>query len=104
MGCGSFVVRIRKVLIFSFLRFSKFLSLVSIFRARLSVKLSARVRGNVVRVWFQHFKPSSPIVRELVLSLTRLSFPLVRFRQPPHKLSMEDKMAAGAFEHPRNYG
>ena len=26
------------------------------------------------------FKPSSPIVRELVLSLTRLSFPLVRFR------------------------
>ena len=25
------------------------------------------------------FKPSSPIVRELVLSLTRLSFPLVRF-------------------------
>ena len=40
------------------------------------------------------FKPSSP---ELVLSLTRLSFPLVRF-------SMEDKMAAGAFEHARNYG
>ena len=26
------------------------------------------------------FKPSPPIVRELVLSLTRLSFPLVRFR------------------------
>ena len=26
------------------------------------------------------FEPSSPIVRELVLSLTRLSFPLVRFR------------------------
>ena len=26
------------------------------------------------------FDPSSPIVRELVLSLTRLSFPLVRFR------------------------
>ena len=29
------------------------------------------------------FKPSSPIVRELVLSLTRLSFPLVRFRHNP---------------------
>ena len=26
------------------------------------------------------FDPSSPIVRELVLSFTRLSFPLVRFR------------------------
>ena len=26
------------------------------------------------------FDPSSPIVRELVLSLTRFSFPLVRFR------------------------
>ena len=26
------------------------------------------------------FEPSSPIVRELVLSLIRLSFPLVRFR------------------------
>ena len=26
------------------------------------------------------FEPSSPIVRELVLSLTQLSFPLVRFR------------------------
>ena len=26
------------------------------------------------------FEPSSPIVRELVLNLTRLSFPLVRFR------------------------
>ena len=26
------------------------------------------------------FDSSSPIVRELVLSLTRLSFPLVRFR------------------------
>ena len=29
------------------------------------------------------FEPSSPIVRELVLSLTRLSFPLVRFRHNP---------------------
>ena len=29
------------------------------------------------------FDPSSPIVRELVLSLTRLSFPLVRFRHNP---------------------
>ena len=26
------------------------------------------------------FEPSSPIVRELVLSLTRLFFPLVQFR------------------------
>ena len=29
------------------------------------------------------FEPSSPIVRELVLSLTLLSFPLVRFRHNP---------------------
>ena len=31
------------------------------------------------------FDPSSPIVRELVLSLTRLSFPLVRFRHNPER-------------------
>ena len=35
------------------------------------------------------FEPSSPIVLELVLSLTRLSFPLVRFRHNPvHVISM----------------
>ena len=31
------------------------------------------------------FDPSSPIVRELILSLARLSFPLVQFRHNHHK-------------------
>ena len=56
----------------SFFLFSKFLSSVSLFRVRVRVVIRIRVRFK--------FKPSSPIVRELVLSLTRLSFPLVRFR------------------------
>ena len=59
---------------FSFF-FSKFLSLVSHFRVRLSVRIGFRVR---VRVKVRSFEPSSPIVRELVLSLTQLSFPLVQ--------------------------
>ena len=33
------------------------------------------------------FDPSSPIVHELVLRLTRLSFPLVRFRHNPQFLA-----------------
>ena len=64
---------------FSFF-FSKFLSLVSHFRVRLSVRIGFRVR---VRVKVRSFEPSSPIVRELVLSLTQLSFPLVRFKHNP---------------------
>ena len=66
VGFESFVVRVRKVLFFSL--FSKFLSLISFFRV--GVKIRIRFR----------FEPSSPIARELILSLTRLSFPLVRFR------------------------
>ena len=54
------------------------------------------------------FEPSSPTVRELVLSLTWLSFPLVRFRHNHYSkhnaFSMEDKMVPGAFERARNYG
>ena len=57
---------------FSFF-FPKFLSLVSFFRVRLGV----RVRLGL------GFELSSPIVCELVLSLTRLSFPLARFRHNP---------------------
>ena len=56
--------------------FSQFLSLVSFFRVRLSVRLNVRLRVRVRIV-----VPSSRIVRELVLSLTRPSFPLVRCRQ-----------------------
>ena len=67
---------IRLVGFFFFFPFSKFLSLDSFFRVRLSVMVRFRVS---VRVRLG-FDPSSPIVRELVLSLTRLSFPLVRFR------------------------
>ena len=42
VGFRSFVVRIRKVLFF-FFPFSKFLSLVSLFRVGLSVRLSIRL-------------------------------------------------------------
>ena len=41
------------------------------------------------------FKPSSPIVRELVLSLTRLSFPLVRFT---HSTSSRRRKRLRGFE------
>ena len=54
--------------------FSKFLSLVSFLGLALGLSLG--------------FEPSSPIVRELVLSLTRLSFPLVRFRHNPVTCAM----------------
>ena len=60
----------------SFFLFSKFLSSVSLFRVRVRVRVVVRIR-----VRFK-FKPSSPIVHELVLNVTWLSFPLVRFRQP----------------------
>ena len=81
VGFVSFVVRTRKVFFFPLSSFSKFLSPVSFFRVRLSVRLSVRVRlGLALGLWLGlGFKPSSPIVRELVVSLTRLSFPLVRF-------------------------
>ena len=60
--------------------FSKFLSLVSFFRVRLSVRLRFRVSVRVrIRVKVR-FCLSPPIVHELVLSLSWLSFPLVRFR------------------------
>ena len=62
-----FRVRIRKVFSF-FFSFSKFLSLVSFFRVKVRVRVSVRVRIKV--------KVRLSIVRELVLSLTRLSFPL----------------------------
>ena len=61
---------------FSFF-FSKFLSLVSHFRVRLSVMIGFRVGLRL------GFEPSSPIVHELVLSLAQLSFPLVRFKHNP---------------------
>ena len=59
-------------------RFSLFFSLVSFFRVRLSVRARFRVRVKV----------TSPIIRELVLSLTRLSFPLVRLGHNPFSTSM----------------
>ena len=61
-----------------FFSFSKFLSLVSFFRVRPSVRV--RFRVSIALGLVLGFEPSSPIVRELVLSLTRLSFLLVRFR------------------------
>ena len=77
----SFGVRIRKVLSL-FSPFSKFLSSVSFYRVRLSVRLRFRVSVRVrIRVKVKvRFCLSPPIVRELVLSLSWLSFPLVRFR------------------------
>ena len=42
MGFGNFVVQIRKVLFF--FPFSNFLSLVSFFRVKLSVRISVRVK------------------------------------------------------------
>ena len=56
---------------FTFYPFSKILYSVSFFRVRLSVRLRFRFRVGVR-------KPFSLIVRELLLSLTRLSFQLVR--------------------------
>ena len=43
--------------------------MLGLFRVSVRVKIRVKVSD-----------PSSPIVRELVFSLTRLSFPLVRFR------------------------
>ena len=61
-----------------FFSFSKFLSLVSSLGLGLVLDL-----GLELGLWLGlglNFKLSSLTVRELVLSLTRLSFPLVRFR------------------------
>ena len=56
-----------------FFPFSKFLSLDYFFTVGLGLGLGLGLG----------FDPSSPIVSELVLSLTRLSFPFVRFRHNP---------------------
>ena len=41
------------------------------------------------------FEQSSPIVRELVLSLTRLSFPLVQFRHNRKSVTRESVSHSG---------
>ena len=66
----------------SFLSFFFRVTLRVRIRFRVSVSVRVRIRVKV------SFEPSSPIVRELVLSLTRFSFPLVRFRH---------NQAAGSF-------
>ena len=69
---GNFVVRILKVLLFFFFQVS-FLVLGLVLGLGLGLGLWLRIG----------FKLSWPIVRELVLRLTRLSYPSVRFRHNP---------------------